>query len=151
MLQEEQINQIVGEVFSSMLSWSVTPQPESNGDFPPPLGEMISSCVNITGGWNGTVALNFPIAVAQKSAESMFGLDAGASSDSELQDAVGELANMVGGNFKSLQEGACQLSLPSVVRGENFHVSYPGSTQLCSLKFASEHGTMNVTLFQKHV
>ncbi|MCU0705946.1 MAG: chemotaxis protein CheX, partial [Fimbriiglobus sp.] len=35
----------------------------------------------------------------------------------ELADALGELANMVGGNLKALLPDGCRLSLPSVEPG----------------------------------
>ena len=36
-----------------------------------------------------------------------------------MRDAVGELANMVGGNIKALMPGSCQLSLPTVAEGRS--------------------------------
>ena len=49
---------------------------------------------------------------------------AGCRDESEVVDALGEIANMVGGNVKSMLPGPSTLSLPSVVQGQ---LSVPGT------------------------
>ena len=44
----------------------------------------------------------------------MFGVDPESISVEQVEDALGELANMTGGNFKSLVPGPSVLSLPRV-------------------------------------
>jgi chemotaxis protein CheX len=45
--------------------------------------------------------------------------------DSDLRDAVGELANIIAGNLKGLVPAPCHLSLPHVQRGSQVSISYP--------------------------
>ena len=45
----------------------------------------------------------------------MFGKALTETEPDEIEDAFGELTNMVGGNFKTLLEGDCRLSVPSVM------------------------------------
>jgi hypothetical protein len=44
----------------------------------------------------------------------MFGKEPPEADQGEIRDALGELTNMVGGNFKTLLKGDCKLSVPSV-------------------------------------
>jgi chemotaxis protein CheX len=52
----------------------------------------------------------------------MLGADVG-ESDDQVTDAMGEICNMIAGNFKNKLAGAdgrCMLSVPTVIRGEEY-------------------------------
>lgn len=93
----------------------------------------VSGCVHITGGWEGTVTVATTEALARSLTEEMFAMEPGEASDEELLDANGEMANMIGGNIKSLLPGPSQLSLPTVTRGAE--MSFPGTDVVCSESF----------------
>lgn len=78
----------------------------------------VNSCVHITGGWEGTVLFRSTRDLARTITESMFGMEPDEASGEDIEDAIGEVANMIGGNVKSLVPGPSQLSLPVVVMGE---------------------------------
>lgn len=75
----------------------------------------IAGSVRFSGAWNGALALQCPRSLARRAAATMFGVSLTEPAQSEMQDAVGELANMTGGNLKSVLPEPCRLSLPSVV------------------------------------
>jgi chemotaxis protein CheX len=54
-------------------------------------------------------------------------MDPGSLGQGEIEDAWGELANMVAGNVKALLPRPCQLSLPAVVQGLDYHLVVPGT------------------------
>ena len=83
--------------------------------------------INITGGWQATVALQVPKALASRIAAVMFRLDGDQPTTEDMQDAIGELTNMLGGNIKALLAGDCHLSLPAVVEGKGYTVRVPTS------------------------
>jgi CheY-specific phosphatase CheX len=64
--------------------------------------------------------------VARELAAGMFDEAAADVADADVMDALGEVANMIGGNVKALL-GATSLSLPSVTSGDRFVVHVPGS------------------------
>lgn len=73
--------------------------------------------VDISGAWEGTVSISFTRSLAQKVTAAMLASAAPDSTDAtvaEVSDAIGELANMVGGNVKGLFAGPCKLSIPRV-------------------------------------
>jgi CheY-specific phosphatase CheX len=46
--------------------------------------------------------------------------------DDDVRDSIGELANMLGGNFKALLPRGTSLSTPSVVDGSDYHLRICG-------------------------
>ena len=96
----------------------------------------VESCVQITGAWIGLVAINCPESLAHKIAETMFQLAPGSAGQEELQDAMGEITNMIGGNIKSLMPPPCHLSLPIVaVDGHSLH--FPMTQTVCKITMTS--------------
>ena len=73
------------------------------------------SSVTVAGAWNGHVILELTEEAALRAARAMVGTDDVAAG--EVTDAVGELANMIGGNLKGLVLAPSQLGLPLVVKG----------------------------------
>ena len=70
--------------------------------------------VEITGQWEGAVTIDCDAELAARIAAVMFGMEDGGAEPDEIRDALGELANMAGGNIKSLLPAPSQLSLPTV-------------------------------------
>lgn len=93
----------------------------------PAEAETLDGIINITGGWQATVALQVPKALASRVASVMFRLDGETPTTEDMQDAIGELTNMLGGNIKALLAGDCHLSLPAVVEGRGYTVRVPTS------------------------
>jgi chemotaxis protein CheX len=106
------------EVFSMMVGIELEEFPE-----PPlePQGEQIAM-VGLAGALCGMVTVRCDSKTAVKLATLMLGGDA-ASNPSTTGDALGEICNMVAGNFKnkiaSLADH-CMLSVPTVIWGEDY-------------------------------
>jgi chemotaxis protein CheX len=79
-----------------------------------PEGPALVGHVRITGAWTGALSIWCSEAGARDVASAMFGREPGALADDDLRDAVGELANMIGGNLKVLLPPPTRLSLPEV-------------------------------------
>ncbi|HEY1101413.1 MAG TPA: chemotaxis protein CheX [Myxococcota bacterium] len=78
----------------------------------------LSGCVMIDGDWNGAIILTCPRAFARDAAARMFATAVAEVSDHDTRDALGELVNIVGGNYKAIlpaSGGTHRLSLPVVV------------------------------------
>ena len=73
--------------------------------------------VMIGGGWTGRVVVACDRQLARTFAAAMFDRGAEQITDGEVEDALSELTNIVGGNFKSLVPTTehCTLSLPHVL------------------------------------
>ena len=92
---------------------------------------QVSATVSVTGVWWGHVVISFSPKAARNVAAALLGLDVADATTDDVTDAVGELANIIGGNVKSLLPGPCALSLPYVqMSGES---SWPDVVQVCRL------------------
>jgi len=77
--------------------------------------------VSISGAWSGHLLLGFEVSAANEVARAMFGLGSQEASQDEMTDAVGELANIIAGNVKSMLPEPSTLSLPQVVTRRSGH------------------------------
>ena len=72
--------------------------------------------IGISGEWNGEVFVTVSQPAAAAITTRMTRIAEPTASD--ISDALGELANIVGGNVKSLMPDECLLSLPDVTHGQ---------------------------------
>jgi chemotaxis protein CheX len=110
---------LVGEVWSSHVAVpdGLLPAPPHTWvtDSGEPCTPCWSGAVSVTGEWHGMIAVDLAEPSARALAQGMLGLDESEDPNAlDLNDAVGEMANIVGGNVKSLLPGPNDLSLPLV-------------------------------------
>jgi chemotaxis protein CheX len=72
----------------------------------------ISAVVTVAGAWHGAIVVSCSPAAARQLAGVLLGLPEGQVSTNDVDDALGELANIIGGNIKGLLPGPSTLSLP---------------------------------------
>jgi chemotaxis protein CheX len=106
------------EVFDLMLACPL----ESPSDPPPDETLDITSMVGLAGQLCGILTLRCSSKSAARMASRMLGVDA-EKAGPEMWDAVGEVCNMVAGNFKNKITGlgdGCMLSVPTVITGADY-------------------------------
>lgn len=106
------------EVFDLMLAspLEVPSQP------PPEAGLDITSMVGLAGQLCGVLTVRCSTKTAGRMASRMLGVEA-EKAGQEMWDAVGEICNMVAGNFKNKIAGlgdGCMLSVPTVITGGEY-------------------------------
>ena len=109
------------EVFEMMASARLKADPASTEE---PHGEY-TAMVGLAGALCGMISLRCSNPTAGKFASLMLGGDA-ASAASTTRDALGELCNMIAGNFKAKVSNLadhCMLSVPTVICGEDYAMS----------------------------
>jgi chemotaxis protein CheX len=87
----------------------------------------VLSSVAITGAWKGHVAIRCSYATAQAMTVLMLDLDQPWAAPDDVVDGVGEIANILAGNLKSLVPQPSLSALPQVVIGEA-EVLWPGAS-----------------------
>lgn len=109
-LTNETITELMHDVWTAMLS----------GDGELSLGCTaegdVAATVAITGVWTGTVCLGSTWSAARQAAAVMFDAEVADLPDEDVDDAIGELINVIGGGIKSILPGPTELSLPTVHR-----------------------------------
>ena len=125
---EETLLDSAKEVFETMIFLSVEQTVEQES-----IAENVSLLCSITfnGNIEGCLTINCSSDCARTIAMNMLGMTEDEEiSDAEIQDAIGEVTNMVMGSIKSrIQDtvGDFQVSIPTLVSGKNM-VSYLGET-----------------------
>lgn len=106
------------EVFETMLGSQLTSSPDS---FEEQLLD-ITSMVGLAGQICGVLTVRCTANSAVLMASKMLGVDA-SEAGPEMWDAVGEVCNMIAGNFKNKIAGmgdGCMLSVPTVITGADY-------------------------------
>ena len=111
LIDEATIQSIVEEAWSALVGEDeyLVPLP---GD---PVDDAISSWVEVVGPWNGSVVITTARTTAEELSRCLLKEHAPPVIDGEdVDDALGELANVVGGNVKAVLPGPSALGLPEV-------------------------------------
>jgi chemotaxis protein CheX len=108
----------------------------------------VTSCVQIDGGWDGALVVKCPLALAQTLTAQMFEVESTPDLN-DVRDALGELANMLGGNVKALLPAPSQISLPAVAVGSDYELSVVGTNEVASVSFNCDGQPLLVTLLQR--
>lgn len=111
----------VQNVFGTMLQLPVqTGQPYTKNNGEPSYD--VSGIIGLNGDVDGTVALSFNTATAERIASLMTGMEL-ESTHEDFADSIGELVNMIAGGAKAQFEGqTVNISCPSVVLGQQHQV-----------------------------
>jgi chemotaxis protein CheX len=141
----------VPEVFTTMLSMEAEYQ---SADIPlPEFNAQVAGAVGFTGKLDGVVYVFSTPAFAQFLTGRLLGLsEAEVDGDEMVNDAVGELTNMVVGHMKSRmcdRGAACVITIPSVVRGSHFSITAVSPTDSRVLHFKCTNGHLLVQVMIK--
>jgi len=120
LLDESTVQEIADQAWAALVGEDevLVPLP---GELPP---EAISSWVDVVGPWTGTVVLTCGRDTAEQLTRALLGEHAPEVLDAEdVADALGELANVVGGNVKAVLPGPSVLGLPEVGAAPSAHSS----------------------------
>jgi chemotaxis protein CheX len=122
------------EVFEMMLGCQLT-KPETT----PVVRFNVTAVVGLAGKLSGVIGVRCQEKAAALMASRMLGVELD-KVGAEISDALGEVCNMVAGNFKNKISGlgdGCMLSPPSVITGEDYtvHTRPPMPTLEVSLLF----------------
>jgi chemotaxis protein CheX len=109
------LDSAVSEVFEMMLARSCEPMQEASA-----ITEPITAAIRFSGAVEGECLLWASRPVAQRTAEALLGT-VSEPDDPMVEDAIGELCNMVAGGWKSklgAEQASCVISPPSVTTTE---------------------------------
>jgi chemotaxis protein CheX len=105
-----------------------------------------SGCIALSGEWRGAVTVSCIDPLARIVTGAMFGIEPADATEAEIQDAVGELANILGGQTKQVLGDRCVLGLPVVIEGDSFEATVPGSHAVVKLPFRCESHPVEVSV-----
>jgi CheY-specific phosphatase CheX len=141
-ITETELSRSTGTIWSSLLAIDLAP-----GSPAPPNGPMHVGCINITGGWVGAIEIACATSAARAFSACMLQTDGAGLADSDIDDAFGELANLVAGQIKAQLRGPAQLSVPVVISGMKLSISMGRCRVLCRTDLVGAGHHLTVTLY----
>ena len=133
------VNAAVTEVFGTMVNVEMREVP--NGQCRLKGEPQIASAVGFTGQVAGVVYLYTTTQFAARITSGLLGLNVSEVPTEEMvNDAMGEIANMVVGHFKSRltdRNLSCVMTIPSIVRGSQFGIEAVSQTEVKRLRFCN--------------
>jgi len=143
----QDIAEATQEIFSSMVMLEVSPgEPFKRADSN--LANSISGIIGLAGEIKGMLAIHLPDKAALAITTAFLGMDV-EEIDEDVCDAVGELANMLGGSMKTILDpggSKVQLSMPSAIHGEEYAVDCLANAESVAVPFAFAGQTFMVEL-----
>ena len=107
----------------------------------------ITAVVVLDGDFEGAVKVSCGVQLADRIASMMFAADAPTPDD--VRDALGEMANMIAGNLKTVLSGPSHMGLPIVTMGSDYVVSIPRARLVGLAAYVSEGDYLHVSLAQQ--
>jgi chemotaxis protein CheX len=151
LISDDELNQLVENVWQTLMGCA--PSSFVPGAKPPTADEWMTGTVRISGEWQGTVSVSCPADLVRQSAARMLDLPVDSVSIEDMHDALGEIANVLGGNLKSLMPAPTRLSLPEV--GQPSGDESAGRTERTLVKgmflsFSGDNHPFHVAVMQSH-
>jgi chemotaxis protein CheX len=140
------LSDIVAQVWSSYLDPEGLHPLVAKGT-EPTVVDVVAS-VSISGGWSGHVVVSCSEGAAKHAAGAFLMTDAADVTAEDVADVMGELANIVGGNVKSMLPASSFVSLPHVVVAPDSTVHWPACVQICELAGTWHGESVSISMWQ---
>ncbi|MEN3357145.1 MAG: chemotaxis protein CheX [Mycobacteriales bacterium] len=111
-----------------------------------PSGGDVAAAISVTGAWRGHVVIGCSTAASRHAASALLGVPSDEVTEDDISDALGELANVIGGNVKALLPEPCALSLPYVVATAG--VRWPAVHEICRLDGMWRDEPIHITVLE---
>jgi chemotaxis protein CheX len=108
----------------------------------------VHSSVSITGSWSGHVVYASSATAARRAAAAFLAMAPDEVSPEDISDALGELANIVGGNLKAMLPPGALLSLPQVVLAPDSATRYPNADRISGLYGRWEGEPVSISMWR---
>ena len=131
----KKLEEAVITIWSTMLEMDAVPTQSSMCDMTRMNSGLLTSCIQITGAWRGAIQVNCYVSLARQFAAIMFSMSEHEVTRQDINDALGELTNMIGGSFNAFLPEPSTLSLPAVIEGQDFFFQVMNTHQLAKFSF----------------
>ncbi len=145
-IRREEIEQVAGSVFAAMLGLEISEAPAAAI---PDAAETLTAAVFLTGTWQGAVLVQCNPQDARRFAGCFLGEPAPAEVTDDVRDVLGEIANMIAGNFKCTLRPGIRVSVPSVVSGMDYAVRLCGTHLAAQMLLETEKGSIRLSILER--
>jgi chemotaxis protein CheX len=124
--KKENLARIAHDIFETMMGVESEPVEQEWQ----PARDRLTGAVYLAGSWRGAVLLECDHDLAYYFTKRLMGVPLPEEVDDDVRDTIGELANMLGGNLKSVLPRGVVLSMPSVVEGGDYSLRVCGGNAI---------------------
>ena len=153
-LTEERLAKYIVDATQEVFSTMVMMDAEDDYPLQEPVQRFkcsITGMVGFAGTYSGVISIHCPVELALKVTSNMLGMECEEVNE-DLNDAIGEIANMLGGSVKQvLSKGGLdvKLSIPTVISGEDYTVNSLSDMDCVVIPFVVEGHKLLVGLTLK--
>ena len=142
---KEDLGRIAHDIFETMLGVEIQ-QAEQEWL---PARDRLTGAVYLAGAWRGAVLLECDCNQAYYFTTRLMAVPLPEGINDDVRDTMGELANMLGGNLKSVLPRGVVLSMPSVVEGGDYSLRVCGGNAVVErASYCSPEGVFWITLVE---
>ena len=148
-MERERLSREIIEIMSRIWSYSVglpieALNMDSSQEVTP---EQIDCQIDISGVWPGCLHLSVPARLANRIGSKMFQIKTRSKpSESQVEDCLKEITNMLAGNLKTILPEPCTLGFARVL--PQMQGALTEDQELLRLQFVSEQQSLHVWLFK---
>lgn len=146
---QKRADETVAEVFSMMLGYEVLPVDEAASGCD---GKERTAIVGFSGSMRGTCEIRMTTLAARSVASAMLGGTPVEDGDDSIDDAIGELCNMLAGGWKNrihTLSSDCALSPPTVISGGDYKVHTRQPSMKMARVYRFDVHTLHLTLHRE--
>jgi chemotaxis protein CheX len=118
------------------------PGPESNE-------RTWSSCINISGEWQGALVLECPESIVRHAAAMLFATDGEETTTEDIEDALKELSVLIGKQMRQVLPEATKLSRPSIVSDPDRKEILESLRELTDMQLSCEGRPIRIALLAR--
>jgi len=147
---QERADETVAEVFNMMLGHQIGPVSEL--DTTPCEANERTAIVGFSGSMRGTCEIRMSTLAARAVASAMLGGTPVEDGDDSIDDAIGELCNMIAGGWKNrvpTLTSDCTLSPPTVISGGDYKVHMRQPSMKMARVYRFDGNTLHLTLHRE--
>lgn len=144
---KEKMIESAQEIFSTMVMMEIAVEGQCSTETPP-LVDSISGVVGLAGKYKGVLAIHLPNSVAMAITSSFLGMDVEEINE-DVEDAVGELANMLAGDIKTVLSDKgrdIDLSIPTIISGHEYTFQSTKEVDSFIIPFSGSCGKFRIEL-----
>ena len=110
MIERSQLNELVQDLARTALGFELCASEQQPLENP-----AVTARLALSGEWSGTLEVRCDSVMAAEIAAALFCAAASEVGDEDVNDAVGEITNILAGNIAPLLSNDCRLNLPVII------------------------------------
>jgi chemotaxis protein CheX len=142
----------VTEIFKMMFGFDIEVGEFPSSDLPSSQSDERTAIVGFSGAMRGSCQIRISTCAARSIASAMLGDALIGEDDDSINDALGELCNMLAGGWKNINpalSSECALSPPTVISGCDYKVHRSKPSASLSRTYRFDIHTLHLTLYRE--